>query len=94
MPIQFVSYVASRVSDLERSLRFYRDLLGFREISRFELEGPSPSAQLMELDELSVRARFLERDGTRIELQFLDLPAGRALPAVRAPQQLWRRTGS
>lgn len=85
MSIQYLSYIAIRVSELERSLRFYRDLLGFREISRFELEGPSPSAQLMELDELSVRARFLERDGTRIELQFLDLPAGRALPAV-SPQ--------
>ena len=75
--------MAIRVSDLERSLRFYRDLLGFREISHLELDGPSPSAQLMELDELSVRARFLERDGTRIELQYLDLPAGRALPPAR-----------
>jgi catechol 2,3-dioxygenase-like lactoylglutathione lyase family enzyme len=84
VPIEYLAYVAIRVSDLERSLRFYRDLLGFREVSRFELEGASPSAQLMGLDELSVRARFLERDGTRIELQFLDLPAGRALPPARA----------
>ncbi len=83
MSIDYVAYVAIRVTDLERSLRFYRDLLGFREISRFELDGPSPSAQLMELDELSVRARFLERDGIRIELQFLDLPAGRELPSPR-----------
>ena len=47
MSIEYLSYIAIRVSDLDRSLPFYRDLLGFKEISRFELEGPSPSAKLL-----------------------------------------------
>lgn len=84
MSIEYLSYIAIRVSDLDRSLPFYRDLLGFKEISRFELEGPSPSAKLLGRDEVSVRARFLERDGTRIELQYLDLPASAELPRPRA----------
>jgi len=84
MSIEYLAYIAIRVADLDRALRFYRDLLGFQPISRFELDGPSPSAQLLGRDEVSVRAHFLERDGTRIELQHLDLPPDAALPRPRA----------
>ncbi len=84
MSIEYLSYIAIRVADLDRALRFYRDLLGFKELSRFELEGPSPSAQLLGRDAVSVRAHFLERDGTRIELQHLDLPSDAQLPRPRA----------
>ncbi|MBJ20834.1 MAG: VOC family protein [bacterium] len=84
MSIEYLSYIAIRVADLPRALGFYRDLLGFKEISRFELDGPSPSAKLLGRDEVAVRACFLERDGTRIELQFLDLPRDAELPRPRA----------
>jgi lactoylglutathione lyase len=84
MPIQCMAYVAIRVADLERARRFYRDGLGFAELSRLEVSGGSPTARLLGLDELEVSALFLERDGTRLELQQLALPAGRALPAPRA----------
>ncbi|NRA00477.1 MAG: VOC family protein [Myxococcales bacterium] len=83
MTVEYVAYIALRVSDLERARRFYCDLLGFRVFSEFAHDGPSPSAQLLGLDSVPVRALFVERDGTRIELQHLDLPADRALPRAR-----------
>ena len=66
------------VADLERALRFYRDGLGFREVSALELSG-EPSATLLGLPGVALRARFLERDGVRIEL--LHYPAPGALAA-------------
>ncbi|MAG33680.1 MAG: hypothetical protein CL908_22610 [Deltaproteobacteria bacterium] len=86
MSIEYLSYIAIRVADLDRALRFYRDLLGFKEVSRFELDGPSPSARLLGRDEVPVRACFLERDGTRIELQHLELPADAALSRPQGPR--------
>ena len=73
--IQAVSHIALRVTDLERSLRFYRDGLGFREVSRVEVEG-GPTALMMEAPRAVLHAIFLERDGTTLELQTLDLPDG------------------
>jgi len=61
------SHVGLCVRDLDRSLRFYRDGLGFREVSTVELAG-EPSATLLELPDVRLRARFLERDGLRLEL--------------------------
>jgi len=65
--IQRLSHVGICVSQLERSLRFYRDALGFRELSQLEVAGQS-AERLLELDDVELRAVYLERDGTRIEL--------------------------
>ena len=62
-----LSHLGLCVADLERSLRFYVDGLGFREVSRLDLEG-EPSATLLELPGVALRARWLERDGARLEL--------------------------
>ena len=78
MTIQFLSHVALRVTELDRSLRFYRDGLGFREVSRVELEG-GPTALMLNAPEACLRAVFLERDGTTLELQQLSFPDGREL---------------
>jgi len=61
------------VSDLERSTRFYRDVLGCKEVGRLELDG-QPTAQLNGWKEAHVRAVYLERDGWRLELMEFPVP--------------------
>jgi lactoylglutathione lyase len=55
------------VRDLERSIRFYRDGLGFEEAGRLEIEG-EPTATLVEVPGMELHAVYLDRDGMRIEL--------------------------
>lgn len=71
--IRRLSHLGICVADLERSLRFYREGLGFREVSALDLGG-EPAATLLELPEVSLRARYLERDGARIELLHFPAP--------------------
>ena len=73
MAVQRFSHIAIRVTDLERSRRFYRDVLEFRELTELEIAG-GPTALLLDRPDLLLRAVFLERDGTQVELQELDLP--------------------
>ncbi len=73
MPVRRFSHIAIRVSDLERSRRFYRDALEFRELTELEIAG-GPTAELLGRPDLRLRAVFLERDGTQIELQQIEYP--------------------
>ena len=73
MAVRRFSHIAIRVSDLERSRRFYREALEFRELSDLEIQG-GPTARWLEKPDLGLHAVFLERDGTQVELQVLDLP--------------------
>ncbi|MBW2500870.1 MAG: VOC family protein [Deltaproteobacteria bacterium] len=81
--IQYISFIAIHVSDLERSRRFYREALGFRETSHLLVEGRSPSAVELGLDELRTEGVFIERDGIRLQLQHQNIPAELALPEIR-----------
>jgi len=65
--VQRLSHIGICVSELERSLRFYRDALEFRELSRLAMEGAGPE-RLLGLPGGKLEAIYLERDGTRIEL--------------------------
>lgn len=67
MALLRLTHVGICVSDLERSVRFYRDGLGFRVRSRLEMGG-EPAATLLQLPDVDLAAVYLERDGTRIEL--------------------------
>ena len=67
MPIQRFSHVGICVSDLDRSLAFYRDALGFHEVGRLDVTGDAPET-LLGLRDVDLEAVFLERDGVRIEL--------------------------
>ena len=67
MSVQYVMHFGVCVRDLDRSLRFYRDALGFEEAGRLEIAG-EPTATLVELPELDLHAIYLDRDGVRIEL--------------------------
>jgi lactoylglutathione lyase len=82
MPAQYFSHVGICVSELERSIRFYCDVLGFREIHRLRVSGPE-AAVLLELGEdLDLEAVYLLRDGVRIELLHYPVPGhvGEAKP--------------
>lgn len=77
MSIQRVAHVGICVSDLERSRRFYRDALGFREVARLE-SCSTGTRRLLQLPDADLRASFLERDGLRIELLCFAHPAATA----------------
>lgn len=74
-PIQRLSHIGICVTDLERSLCFYRDLLGF--VPEHELDiGGEPVDRLLRLHDTRLRAIYLVRDGVRIELLHFASPPG------------------
>ena len=74
--IRRFSHVGICVADLERSLAFYRDALGFRERSRLEVSG-EVSETLLGLRPVDLQAVYLERDGFRLELLHYASPGHR-----------------
>ena len=85
--VGFASHFGICVSDPERSLRFYRDLLGFRETASLAVSDPH-SARLLELERLELHARFLERDGMRLELLHFASPGHEGDAAPRPMNRL------
>lgn len=72
MGIRRLTHMGICVSDIERSARFYCDVLGCREVGRLDLKG-QPTAKLNGMSDVDVRTVYLERDGWRLELiQFVD----------------------
>ena len=67
MPVERYTHVGICVSDLDRSLRFYRDALGFEQLGSLDMQG-KPLDQLNQLEGVKVRTAFLGRDGSRLEL--------------------------
>jgi len=65
--IRRVSHVGLCVAELERSLAFYREGLGFRERRRLEVSGEETKT-LLGVDGVDLVAVFLERDGVHLEL--------------------------
>lgn len=76
MSIRRFSHVGICVADLDRSLAFYRDALGFTEVGRLDVAGDAPET-LLALADVDLEAIFLERDGVRIELLHYRSPAHR-----------------
>jgi len=74
-----IDHVAVTVSDLERSLAFYRDLLGLHEVERHRLEGAGieqmtgKPGTIMEV----VRLRAPDTPGVLIDLQQYLAPKGK-----------------
>jgi catechol 2,3-dioxygenase-like lactoylglutathione lyase family enzyme len=71
MAVKRFTHVAIRVADLNRSVCFYRDILGFAECNRHVGAG-GPSALMIGNAEAKLAAVFLQRDGTVVELQTLE----------------------
>ena len=74
VPLQRLTHIGLCVSDLERSLRFYRDLLGFEYEHDLEV-GCEPTDTLLRLKDVQLEAVYLARDGVRIELLRFASPA-------------------
>ena len=73
MAVLRMTHVGICVADVERSIRFYRDLLGFAYRSELRVQG-EPSDTLLRLRGVDLHAVYLERDGTRIELLYYAAP--------------------
>ena len=67
MNVDYVMHFGICVRDLDRSIRFYRDGLGFVEKGKLHIED-APTSQMMGIPDLVLEAVYLERDGVRIEL--------------------------
>jgi lactoylglutathione lyase len=80
------SHLGICVSDLERSLRFYCDGLGF-ELVQAHTVGPE-FGRLMEIDDVVLQSRFVRRDGVSIELLHFDSPGHSGEPVRRPMNQL------
>jgi lactoylglutathione lyase len=61
------------VSDLDRSVRFYCDALGFEKAESHEIG--MEFARLMDFPDVAVTSQFVRRDGTAIELLAFHEPA-------------------
>jgi catechol 2,3-dioxygenase-like lactoylglutathione lyase family enzyme len=72
------SHIGICVSELERSVRFYRDVLGFLEVSRLEMEG-AVTERLLEIAGGELQAVYLTLGSTCIELLFY--PAAGHMPS-------------
>jgi glyoxylase I family protein len=62
-----LTHIGICVAELPRSLAFYRDGLGFREVGRYSA-GDEATERLLEVDGAQLELVYLERDGVRIEL--------------------------
>jgi lactoylglutathione lyase len=77
-----VSHIGICVSDMARSLRFYRDGLGFEPTHDYAV-GPEFSA-LMEVEGVQLHSQFLRRGGVTIELLWFAEP-GQSGDGTRRP---------
>jgi catechol 2,3-dioxygenase-like lactoylglutathione lyase family enzyme len=68
------THVGVCVSDLERSVTFYCDVLGFTEVAHRLNVTDEESANLLDFAEMDVELVYLERDGIRLELLWYRMP--------------------
>jgi lactoylglutathione lyase len=74
MAVLRVGHLGICVRDLERSVRFYRDLLGFRALTRLEARGPEVD-RMLRLSGVDQETVFLERDNVRLAVFAYRSPA-------------------
>jgi catechol 2,3-dioxygenase-like lactoylglutathione lyase family enzyme len=80
------SHLGICVSDLERSLRFYCEALGFAPAESHVIG--DEFGRLMELDGVALRSQFVRRDGMAIELLHYTSPEAIGDPDRRPMNQL------
>ena len=83
MAVLRVGHIGICVSDMERALAFYCDLLGFRPLTETDV-ADSLSAQLLRLPEVDQTTVFVERDGVRLALFAFRKPKAIGSGRVRA----------
>ncbi len=83
MAVLRVGHVGICVSDMQRALAFYCDLLGFRPLSETNV-ADALSAKLLRLPEVDQTTVFVERDGVRLALFEFRRPKAQGSGRVRA----------
>jgi glyoxylase I family protein len=83
MSVLRVGHIGVCVSDMERALAFYCDLLGFRPLSEVHV-ADALSAKLLRLPDVDQRTVFVERDGVRLALFAFARPQPQGSGRVRA----------
>jgi catechol 2,3-dioxygenase-like lactoylglutathione lyase family enzyme len=73
MAIKAIGHVGVCVSNLERSLRFWRDGLGFEVLRKWQFRGSS-WRRVLELDSLDLHSLIIRRDHMTLELMYFDEP--------------------
>jgi lactoylglutathione lyase len=76
------SHVGVCVTDLERSMRFYVDGLGFEQFARFELARPIAEVD----DPCELTSLFIQRGHLRVELLHYKSPGAFGRPSMRRNQ--------
>jgi glyoxylase I family protein len=71
--IHRLTHIGICVSELGRSLDFYRSALGFHEVGRYAV-GDAATETILEVAGARVELVYLERDGVRIELLHYPAP--------------------
>ena len=87
MTVRRLSHHGLCVSELERALAFYRDGLGFREVSRLTFTDPG-TQRLLGLPGAKLEAVYLRRDGTTLELLHFPQPGTHLARAPRPMNQV------
>jgi lactoylglutathione lyase len=87
MAVLRVGHLGICVSNLERSVRFYRELCGFRPLTEVHVKGEE-SDRLLRLRGVDQRTVFLERDGVRLALFSFQAPPPLGDGEPRAMNQL------
>ena len=83
--IKRVNHTGISVTDMERSLSFYRDLLELEVIFDSDVDDVAPLNAVVGMDKARGRVVWLRAGDTMIELWQWDHPAGRPLPEDYRP---------
>jgi catechol 2,3-dioxygenase-like lactoylglutathione lyase family enzyme len=87
--IKSVAMIGFTVSDMDRSVAFYSDVLAFEKVADFEVNGPF-SGRLEGLISTGMRVVHLRLGKQIVELtQYLSLPGGRSIPVPSRGNDLW-----
>jgi len=82
-----LTHIGICVSELERSVVFYRDVLGFEEVSRLEMHGPV-TERLLDIAGGALQAVYLKLGGTVIELLYYPVAGHIAVDVPRPMNRL------
>jgi catechol 2,3-dioxygenase-like lactoylglutathione lyase family enzyme len=82
MAVGQLTHIGLCVSELDRAVRFYRDVIGFREVGRLEVTD-ARAGILLQMESVKLHAVYLERDGVRLELLYYAWPGHVGRPDPR-----------
>ena len=87
MSITAIGHVGICVCDMERSVRFWRDGLGFEVLRESDFRG-SAWRRVLELDDLDLHTKIIRRDHMTLELLAFAKPGHVGTPERRPMNQL------